>query len=63
MSPNQANLTESQQYATLPLQASIPKTQALQSHAAEKMKNTPSATSNPSVPAYASALDGALTHI
>lgn len=60
-SPNQANLTASQQYATLPLQASIPKTQASLSHAAAKTENTPSATSHSSVPPYASALDGSVT--
>lgn len=62
-SPNQANPTASQQYATLPLQASIPKTQALQSHVTEKVENAPSATCQPSVSAYASALDGAATHL
>lgn len=61
-SPNQANLTASQQYATMPLQASIPKTQASQSRIAEKMENTSSAASQPIVPAYASALDGAPVH-
>jgi len=60
-SPNQANLTASQQYASLPLQASIPKTQASQSSMTDKMENTPSATSQLSVPTYASEMDGAPT--
>ncbi|PNF31126.1 hypothetical protein B7P43_G15522 [Cryptotermes secundus] len=61
-SPNQANLTASKQNATLPLQASIPKTQASLSHAVAKTENTPSATTHSSVPVYASALDGTVTH-
>jgi hypothetical protein len=61
-SPNQANPTASQQYATLPLHASVPKTEASQSYTAVKMENAPSATSQPSIPAYASALDDSVTH-
>ena len=61
-SPNQANPTASQQYATLPLHASIPKTEASQSCTAMKMENAPSATSQSSIPAFASTLDDSVTH-
>lgn len=61
-SPNQANPTASQQYATLPLHASISKTEASESHTAVKMGKAPSAASQSSIPAYASALDDPVTH-
>jgi hypothetical protein len=61
-SPNQANLTASQHYATLPLQASIPRTRASPSHTVAKAENAPTATSESPVPAHASAPDATSTH-
>lgn len=55
-SPNQANPPASQQYATLPKLVTIPKTAASQSYTAVKMENAQSATSQSSIPAFASAL-------
>jgi len=60
-SPNQANPTVSQQYATLPTHVIIPKTEASQSCTAVKMENAQSATSQSSIPAFASALDNSVT--
>jgi len=56
MSPNQANPTASQQYATLPKHVIIPKTAPSQSCTAVKMENAQPATSQSSIPAFASAL-------
>ena len=60
-SPNQANPPASQQYATLPKHVIIPKTEASQSCTAVKMENTKSATSQSSIPAFASKLDDSVT--
>ena len=60
-SPNQANPPASQQYATLPKLVTIPKTEASQSCTAVKMENARSATSQSSIPAFASALDNSVT--
>jgi hypothetical protein len=60
-SPNQANPPASQQYATLPKHVTIPKTEASQSCTAVKMENAQSATSQSSIPAFASALDNSVT--
>ena len=60
-SPNQANPTASQQYATLPKHVIIPKTEASQSRTAVKTENAQSATSQSSIPAFASAPDVSVT--
>ena len=60
-SPNQANPTASQQYATLPKHVIIPKTEASESSTAVKMENAQPATSQSSIPVFASALDDSVT--